>query len=152
MDLSIIIVSWRVKELLKDCLKSIFEETQNINFEVFVVDNNSGDGTIEMLMEYFPQVTIISSSRNLGFSGGCNMGLKQASGRYLLLLNPDTKIIDNALDKIVAHMDKHKEFGLAGCKLLNYDGSIQESVRTLPTFKIHLAMIFRFQHFILNDY
>jgi len=155
VDLTVIIVSWKVRELLKNCLTSIFKETSKINFEVIVVDNGSVDDTVEMLMGDFPRVKIISNLRNRGFAAACNQGIKQAQGRYILLLNPDTVIIEQALEKIVEFMDKRQDngIGIVGCKLLNADYSVQPSVRRFPRFFDHFIMMFKLHHFIpLKNY
>jgi len=86
---------------LEKCLRSIFEQTKNIEFEVFVVDNDSRDGTVEMVKQRFPQVNLIANQENAGFAKANNQAIKLAKGRYVLLLNPDTEILENALEKMV---------------------------------------------------
>ncbi|MFH1456799.1 MAG: glycosyltransferase family 2 protein, partial [Patescibacteria group bacterium] len=146
MDISIIIVNWKVKDLLEKCLRSIFEQTKNISFEVFVVDNNSGDGSVEMVREKFPQVALAASAENLGFAKGNNLAIKKSRGRYVLLLNPDTEILDNALEKMVRFMDAHPECGIGGCKLLNADLSLQPSVRAFPDFASQIFILLKIHH------
>lgn len=146
MDLSIIIVNWKVKDLLEKCLRSIFEQTKNIGFEIFVVDNASGDGSVEMVREKFPQVDLTASTENLGFAKGNNLAAKKANGKYVLLLNPDTEILDNALEKMVKFMNNHPECGIAGCKLLNPDLSLQPSVRSFPTFASQVFILLKLHH------
>ncbi len=146
MDLSIVIVNWRVKDLLKKCLRSIFDETKNIFFEVFVVDNNSGDGSVEMVRSRFPRVDLTASAENLGFAKGNNLAIKKTRGRYILLLNPDTEILENALEKMVRFMDAHPECGIAGCKLLNADLSLQPSVRSFPTLASQVMILLKLHH------
>jgi len=146
MDLSIIIVNWKVKDLLEKCLRSIFLQTKNISFEVFVVDNNSGDGSVEMVREKFPQVNLTSSADNLGFAKGNNLAIKKSRGRYILLLNPDTEILDNALEKMVRFMDTYPECGIAGCKLLNPDLTLQPSVRAFPDFASQIFILLKIHH------
>ena len=97
MDLSIIIVNWNVKDLLSKCLESVFTHTGGIRFEVIVVDNGSRDGSAEMIRQEFPQVKLVVSRDNLGFARANNIGIKRAQGRYILLLNPDTELFNNAL-------------------------------------------------------
>ena len=153
MELSIIIVSWRVKELLKQCLESIFLQTQNLIFEVIVIDNDSGDGTVEMVEENFPQVKLIKSQINLGFARACNLGIKKSTGKNVLLLNPDTKLIDNSLMIANQIVEADESIGILGCKLLNFDMSIQQSVRSFPRLWDHLIMIFKLHHlFKLKKY
>ncbi len=152
-DLSIIIVSWRVKDLLKQCLESIFEHTSQINFEVIVIDNDSGDGTVEMAGQSFPQVKLIANKINLGFAKANNLGIKKSSGKYLLLLNPDTKLKDNSLKKVIDFLDTNSKVGVLGCKLLNHDLTLQASVRRFPKFLDHLVMMFKLHHlFPLKKY
>jgi GT2 family glycosyltransferase len=146
MDLSIIIVNWKVKNLLEKCLWSIFEQTKDIKFEVFVVDNASADGSVEMVREKFPQVNLIASSENLGFARGNNLAIQKAHGRYILLLNPDTEILENALSKMVHFMDTHPECGIAGCKLLNPDLTLQPSVRAFPSFASQVLILLKLHH------
>jgi GT2 family glycosyltransferase len=146
MDLSIVIVNWKVKDLLEKCIQSIFEQTKDISFEVFVVDNNSGDGSVEMVREKFPQVDLTASQENLGFAKGNNPAIKKAHGRYILLLNPDTEILDNALEKMVKFMDSNSGCGIAGCKLLNPDLSLQPSVRTFPTLTSQVFILLKIHH------
>ena len=146
MDLSIIIVSWRVKELLEQCLASIFSLTRNLDFEVIVIDNDSGDGTVEMVAGNFPQVRLVNSRINLGFARACNLGLRKARGKNILLLNPDTKLIDNSLKRAQEIMEQDTRLGILGGHLLNYDQSTQLSVRSFPTLFDHVLMIFKLHH------
>jgi len=146
MDLSIITVNWKVKDLLEKCLRSVYEQTKDISFEVFVVDNDSGDGSVEMVREKFPQVSLTASNDNLGFAKGNNIAVKDAKGRYILLLNPDTEILDNAIGKMVKFMDNHPGCGIAGCKLLNPDLTLQPSVRRFPTFLSQALILLKLHH------
>jgi hypothetical protein len=146
-DLAIIIVSWRVKDLLKECLESIYHFTRDLSFEVIVVDNDSGDGTVEMVGQNFPQAKLIASRVNLGFARANNLGLRQASARHYLLLNPDTRLTDNILVPLVKYLDKHPQTGVLGAQLLNYNKTIQPSVRHFPSWTDHLLMMFKLHHF-----
>ncbi|MBI4215250.1 MAG: glycosyltransferase family 2 protein [Parcubacteria group bacterium] len=150
MDLSIIIVSWKVKDLLKKCLNSIFEQTKGLEFEVIVIDNDSRDGTAEMVKRDFPAVNFVESKENLGFAKANNIGILKAKGRYTLLLNPDTEILDGALDKCVQYLDKHPEAGALGCKLLYPDGSLQESCRRFPAFWDQFFVLLKLHNFFPN--
>ncbi len=147
MDLSIIIVSWKVKDLLQSCLKSIFEETENISFEVILIDNASQDGTVEMVREKFPSVLLMGSKENLGFAKGNNIAIPGAKGRYVLLLNPDTFILDRALEKMARFMDAHSEYDACGCKLLYPDGTLQESCRRFPGFWSQFFILLKLHNF-----
>lgn len=133
MDISVIIVSWKVKDLLRQCLRSIYDNTEGVDFEVIVIDNDSGDGTTEMVLKEFPWVNLIASNRNLGFAAGNNLGLEQATGEIVYLLNPDTELKGNALGQLVGFMRENPQAGIVGTRLVNPDGSLQRSVRRLPT-------------------
>jgi len=134
LDLSIIIVSWNVRGLLRRCLDSIFQHpTSNLQFEVIVVDNASTDGSAAMVRHGFPQVQLLVNDENLGFTAANNQGIARSQGRYVLLLNPDTELLGDALATMVGYMDAHPEVGALGPQLLNPDGSIQSSRRRFPT-------------------
>ncbi len=149
-DLSIVIVSWNVQGLLQKCLLSIYAPNDrdvvgqsspsllsfDINsfvIETIVVDNASADDSVEMVRQAFPQVTLIANSDNRGFTGGNNQGIVASRGRYVLLLNPDTEVLGDALTRMVAHMNAHPDVGALGPMLLNPDGSVQSSRRRFPT-------------------
>ncbi|OGD63308.1 hypothetical protein A2160_02335 [Candidatus Beckwithbacteria bacterium RBG_13_42_9] len=156
MQLSIIIPSFNTKELLKRCLNSIFKETFKVSFEVIVVDNNSKDGSIEMVKKDFPQVRFIQLKENIGYGKANNMGARKSQGKWLLFLNSDTQILDRAIDKIFKQVSSDKfhqpkadqpmaeATSLAvGCQLLNVDGSIQPSAGYFPTLcRVWQTMIF----------
>jgi len=137
MDLSIIIVNFKSKDFTHDCVKSIYQNTEKIKYEIIVVDNNSGDGCIEMLAEKYPDVIGYANKENAGFAKGNNIGINMAKGRYLLLLNPDTIILENALDKMVQYMDTNTQAGIAGCRVENPDATLQRACRrSIPTPKV----------------
>jgi hypothetical protein len=138
LDLSICIVNWNVEALLKACLGSIFKETKGISFEVIVVDNHSSDNSVNMIKTDFPQVKLIENKDNAGFTKANNQAIKQSQGRYIMLLNPDTEIIDNALDKMIKFFGTRPDCGALGCKLLNTDGSLQRSCKTFPSLDVIL--------------
>ena len=129
MDLSIIIVNYNVKEFLQNLLTSIDKASSRLLVETIVVDNASDDGSIEMLKQYFPSVKLIENTKNLGFSKANNLGLKEAKGKYLLLLNPDTLVSENTFEVTINFLRQHPEAGMAGCKILNPDGSLQLACR-----------------------
>ncbi len=142
MDLSICIVNWNTKELLRQCLKSIYKKTVGIDFDIIVVDNASQDGSVEMLREEFPQCTAIGSNDNLGFSKANNLAIKKTKGKYILFLNPDTELKTNALAGMVMFLEKNSEYGAVGCKLLNRDESIQFTcARKFPSPFKHLCFL-----------
>ena len=129
LDLSIIIVNWNTRDLLAQCLESVYANTQGITFEVFVVDNASADGSAQMVPERFPQVRLIENQENVGFARANNQAIKEARGRYVLFLNSDTVVQPSALNLMVAFMDNHLDAGAAGAMLLNSDGTLQKSTR-----------------------
>jgi N-acetylglucosaminyl-diphospho-decaprenol L-rhamnosyltransferase len=146
-DLSIIIVSWNVRELLRGCLASLtvddgrwtIETPSPIVYrlsaiEIIVIDNASSDGSAAMVAAEFPQVRLIANADNLGFTGGNNQGIVVAQGRYVFFLNPDTVVIDDALATMVAYMEAHPDVGVIGPQLRYGDGSLQSSRRRFPTF------------------
>lgn len=135
MDLSIVIVNWNVKELLRGCLASILASRQAGGpvLEIFVVDSASSDGSAEMVQADFPQVNLIASSQNLGYAGGNNTGVAAAAGRYILLLNPDTVVQPGALARLVDYMDTRPQVGALGPQLVWPDGRLQSSRRRFPT-------------------
>lgn len=146
MDLSIIIVNWRVRELVRRLLASILTHTSDITFEVFLIDNDSGDGTPEIIHAEFPQVQVIANTQNLGFAKACNQGISQSRGEFVLLLNPDTELFDNALAKLVTWMRSRREVGILGGKLLYPDRRLQPGVRRFPTFASQALIILKLHH------
>lgn len=155
MNLSVVIVSWNVCDKLRSNLKAIYNNTQNINFEVFIIDNNSQDNTVEMVEEEFPQIKLIKNKENLGFAKANNQVLEEIKGKYILFLNPDMKVKKGTLEGIVKWMDKHPKAGIAGCRLVDENGAIVPHVRRFPTVWDQLAIILKIPHFlpnILNKY
>jgi hypothetical protein len=134
MDLSIIILNYRARGLLKECLKGIKLVKPELNFEIIVVDNASDDGTRAMMKENFPEIRFISSDKNLGYAKGNNLGIKQASGRYVMIMNPDIVVFEGVFEKLVEFMDSRPEVGIVGPKLLNPDKSLQYSCYRFPVF------------------
>ena len=133
MDISVIIVSWNVKDFLRKCLQSIYGLTKGVDFEVFVVDNDSGDNTAAMVKSEFPQVDLTANHENLGFGKANNIALNKCTGRYILFLNPDTELVDNSLQAMVRFMDADPTADAIGCKLIFSDGSVQYSTRYFPS-------------------
>jgi hypothetical protein len=146
MDLSIVIVSWNTKKLLDECLASIFRETKNLNFEIFVVDNNSSDGTAEMIKEKYPQTRLIKNKENCGFAAANNQAMKLATGKYILVLNPDTIFKNNAAGLGIITLEKYPEAAILGPKTFNADGSIQRTVRRDPSFAAAALIMTKLQH------
>src|SRR3989344_6621165 len=133
MDLSIIIVSWNVKDLLRKCLRTIYQSQHRLTLEVFVVDNASTDGTPAMVEQEFSSAVLITNKQNRGFAAANNQAIAKSIGRYVLALNPDTELAADTLQRMVSFMDQNKRVGIAGCQHRNTDGSLQPSVRRLPT-------------------
>lgn len=131
-DLSITICSWNTQEDLRDCLRSLEQVRDEVRFEVLVVDNNSEDGSPEMVAVEFPWVRLFPLAENLGFTGGQNFLLERRSAPHGLLLNSDTVVHAGALRAMMEHLSKHPEIGVLGPKLLNPDGSLQFSCRRFP--------------------
>lgn len=133
-DLSIIIVNWKSVDYLRTCLATLYTHTRGIQFEVIVVDNASQDGCETMLRENFAGVQFIGSQENLGFARANNLGYRQAHGEMLLFLNPDTEISSDVLTGMCTWLRDHNDFGAVGARLLNTDGSLQEScIQAFPT-------------------
>jgi|GEM_PF-1322519 len=132
--LSIIIVSWNCLSYLQKCLRSILSSSLSFPLEIIIVDNGSSDGTVETIKLAYPQVKIIANQSNLGFPRACNQGLKVSSGTFLLLLNPDTELNFDTLEKSVTFLENHPEIGLMGVKIKRPDGRIQlHGGRAFPT-------------------
>ncbi len=142
VDLSIVIVNWNTRDLLAQCLRSIFAYPPNRNFEVVVVDNASTDGSVAMVRERFAEVMLIKNDSNPGFAVANNQAIRQSSGRHVLLLNPDTVVGPTTLQTLVAFMDVHPEAGAAGSMLVNPDGSLQASCSPSPTLLRELWRLF----------
>jgi hypothetical protein len=132
-DVSVIVVAWNVKNLVRDCLKSVYEQTSGITFEVIYVDNGSKDGTVEMVAREFPRVRIIINDENKGFIVANNQAIEVSKGRYVLLLNSDTIVLDNAIAKTVQFADSHPDAGVVGCKVLNSDKTLQRTCFMYPS-------------------
>ncbi|MEI6626998.1 MAG: glycosyltransferase family 2 protein [bacterium] len=147
MRVSIVIVSWNTKDLLKKCLQSLFVEHDNIEKEVFVVDNNSQDGTVNMVARDFSQVTLMANNYNAGFAKANNQALELATGDYVLLLNPDTELLPGAIKKSVEFMLANPLCGVMGPKMYFPDHSFQSSVRRFPTLSAILMMLLKLPKF-----
>lgn len=134
VDLSIAVVNWNARDHLHRCVRSIYDQTRSICFEILIVDNGSTDGSAQMVDREFPEAWLIQNQANRGFSRATNQALQVSRGRYVLLLNPDTLILDGALDKMIQYADGHPEIGALGCRLLTSDESIDlRCARRWPT-------------------
>jgi len=135
MDLSVVVVSWNVRGLLADCLTSVYSslEGSRTRFEVVVVDNASADDSAAMVRERFPQARLLANAENRGYAGGSNDGLAVATGRCVVILNPDTQVRGNALGTLLHFMDETPGAGMAGPRLVYPDGQFQHSAFAFPT-------------------
>lgn len=148
IDLSVIIVNWNTKKLLKNCLDSFYKETKRFTFEIFVVDNSSSDGSAEMVENRFPEVILIKNKENVGFAKANNQAIQLAKGRFILFLNPDTVILNNAISKMLGFIREKKEIGAVGPKLLNTDGSVQyECARNFPSLLAAFSSFFLLERY-----
>jgi GT2 family glycosyltransferase len=150
MDLSIIIVSWNVQEKLKKNLEAIFKSKLNFSFEVFVLDNNSSDGSVRMIKKYFSQVQLIENKENLGFAKANNQAIRKAKGDFVLLLNPDMKVEENTLQNMLEWMKKNNQATVASCKLLTENKEIIKHVRRFPRIFDQLAVVLKLPHIFLG--
>lgn len=133
MDIAIIIVNWNTRDILHDCLRSVYEQTGGIKYEVIVIDNASIDGSAAMVKQEFPQVVLIENSENRGFAAANNQGLIIAKGRYVLLLNPDTLVLDGAVQKVVVYADNHPDVGVVGCQVWENESTVQQTCFMFPS-------------------
>ncbi len=145
VEISIVIVNWNVKDLLRQCLHSLLDRASLVSekeklwqtkggrcFEVLVVDSASSDGSVDMVRSEFPHICLYASDVNLGYSGGNNLGLRKSRGEYILLLNPDTEVLGSALDEMVGYMSARPEVGVVGPQMRYPDGQVQSSRRRFP--------------------
>lgn len=137
MDVSIILVNYNTRDLTRDCLKSVFEKTSGIDFEVFVVDNASQDGSCEMIEQEFPQVKLIKNDKNLGFGAANNIAIRQSGAKYVFLLNTDTILLNNSVKIFFDYMEdpQNIDAGCCGGNLYNADGTHQHSYGKLPNVR-----------------
>jgi GT2 family glycosyltransferase len=133
VNVSVIIVNWNTKKLLRDCLSSVCEHAGDIDYEIIVIDNASNDGSAEMVKNDFRQVILIENSENRGFAAANNQGIAVAKGRYVLLLNSDTIVLDNAIAKTVRFADENPQAAVIGCRVLNPDRTLQRTCFMFPS-------------------
>jgi hypothetical protein len=147
---------------LEQCLNSVIADCKDFKTEIFVIDNDSRDGTPEMVMAEYPDVTMISLPKNRGFAAANNLGLRQAKGKYLFLLNPDTEVQPGFFRATLDYLDQHNEVGILGPRILNPDYSLQPSVRRDPKFWSQLLILLKirnlwpnnriFKHYFAKDF
>ncbi|HEY1038302.1 MAG TPA: glycosyltransferase [Bacteroidia bacterium] len=143
VQLSVVIVNYNVKHFVEQCLHSVFKAAERCSCEVFVVDNNSVDGSVELIQQKFPEVKLIANKENVGFSKANNQAIRISTGKYVLLLNPDTVVEEDTFQKCIAFMDEHTDAGGLGVKMLDGKGVfLPESKRGLPTPSVAFYKIF----------
>lgn len=155
MDVSIVIPSWNVRDLLRKNLASIFAHTPGLQVEVSVTDNGSSDGSADMMRQEFPQVKLIANEVNRGFGTAINQSIRATAGRYILVYNDDAEFVDDNLAKLVALMDSDPKIGVLGCRITNLDGSTQASVRRDPSFFDQAIILTKLHNFfpkLINKY
>jgi GT2 family glycosyltransferase len=158
-QISLVIVSWNVRQLLEANLKRIFSLTSDVSFEVVVVDNGSNDGSAHMVRDDFPQVKLIQNDWDAGFSFACNQGLRVTSGEICVLLNPDMLLEPGVLERTHRELTTDKTIGVLGVKLLTGDGKALQSVRRFPDLGSQLAIVLKLarffpklvDHYMAND-
>jgi GT2 family glycosyltransferase len=134
VDVSVVIVSWNVRDLLQACIESVVSTRSNLSVQVIVVDNASDDGSAELVREHYREIDLFASDTNLGFAAANNLGLANSQGRYVFFLNPDTVLREGALIAMINFLDREKQFGVVGPRLIDPDGSVQwVCARTFPT-------------------
>lgn len=131
--LSIVIPTYNSEDDIGKCLTSIYENIDSLSYEIIVVDNYSQDGTVSIIKSKFPDVKVIRNYENKNFAYAANQGIKLAKGRFVMLLNPDTTLKDKAIEKLYSLLDERPDVGAVAPKLLNFDGSVQQSCREFPT-------------------
>lgn len=146
MDLSIIIVSWNVKDKLRDNLTALFASLGDYKYEVFVVDNASQDGSADMVSTEFSKVHLIKNTENVGFSKANNQAIKQSVGRYILLLNPDMRVESDTLVKILAWAEANTQATVSGCQLIDEKGQTIKQVRKFPRLFDQLLITLKVPH------
>lgn len=139
------IVSFNCREFLKNCLKDLLAQKTKAEIEIWVLDNNSIDGSVEMVKKDFPKIRLISEDKNLGFAKGQNVILKKSQGDYYLLVNPDTQIPEEAIEKMVRFIEENPECGIAGSKLTGFNGKLQPNGGDLPFGLSLLSWLFNLE-------
>ncbi len=135
LGVSVIIVNWNTRDFLRDCLRLVYEQTQAITFEVIVIDNASSDDSAAMVRREFPQAILIKNPENRGFAAANNQGMAIAQGRHVLLLNPDTIVLDRAIEKTMAFADLHPDVGIVGCQVWENETKVQRTCFAFPSLR-----------------
>lgn len=140
VDISIVLITWQMRDLLQKCLETIYKFTEGLNFEVIVVDNYSQDGTLEMIESEYPQVKLLKNVINKGVAPARNQGIKVSKGKYILILDADMEVVENSFKMLYDFLDKNPDCGLVGCKLVDNNFNLQPSCKRFPTL---LSFLFR---------
>ncbi|MHA2401675.1 MAG: glycosyltransferase family 2 protein [Candidatus Kariarchaeaceae archaeon] len=148
MDISIIIVNWNTKELLADCLASIYASPPGGEFDIWVVDNSSTDGSPDLIKERYPEIKLIENQENIGFARANNQAFRECQGKSVLLLNPDTVVEAGAIKELEKFLDRMPEAGMVGARLNNPDGSLQISAFPIPTLSREFWRMFHLDYFV----
>ena len=144
-DVSVVIISWKMKDLLQRCLQSIYKFTSGVKLEIIVIDNNSQDGTSEMIENQFPKIGLIKNKENRGVAPARNQGIEIAKGKYILILDADVELIENSIQKLFEFMESNANCGIVGSKLISTDHQLQYSCKRFPNL---FSFIFRrLEHF-----
>jgi GT2 family glycosyltransferase len=151
VDLTVIVPNYNTQDLLQHCLESVFEHTSGISFEVICVDDNSQDGSADMVAENFPQVILLRNKQNQSYAKNINQGIRRARGRYACLLDSDTLLIGNALEALVRFMDGQPDAAVCGPKLLNPDGSVQHHIRSFAGLGTFFLQTLNWHRFFPNS-
>jgi len=152
VDISFIIVNWNTRDILINCLNSIYKTAGDIDYEICVVDNNSTDGSQEAIRKHFPEVNLIENNTNTGFAHANNQAIKIMQGRFALLLNSDAILQEGAVRNLLSFMDDFPGAGIAGAQLLNDDGSKQNSIDNFPSLETEVFNKSILRFFFPNKY
>lgn len=152
MVLSIVIVNYNTGQLLGSCLESVYAGANGTPFDIWVVDNNSRDDSVEVVRSRFPKVRLVQNAANLGFSRANNEVISQSKSEYILLLNPDTVIVDDAIERMVKFMNANPHIGISGCRVLNTDRTLQLACRrSIPTPKVAFCRLIGLSRLFPNN-
>ena len=148
-DVSVVIVNWKVKDLVARCVASLLEHTRHLPLEIFVVDNDSGDGSVEALRAVFPEIHVIANAQNLGFGKAQNIGIRRSQGKYVCILNPDTEFSEDSMQKMYDWMENpsHQKIGFLGPRLTYPDGRLQPSLKGFPDTFSQVLVLLQLHHF-----
>jgi len=153
MELSIIIINYNTFALTHKCIETVYRFTKNIDFEIILVDNASTECDVEIFKQDFPNITLLKSAQNVGFAKGNNLGIQQAKGEYILLLNSDIELVENSIYSCVEFLKNNPKVGVVSPMLIYPDGRIQSVANKFPSIKYELVELFRLHKFLLpKDY